>query len=125
MGLGTSIGMMIFGIASSKMPKEEGKSFMIGALALGRMGHWGILFLLVSGGYLMTPYWGSLAEMPELIGKLAGVLVLIVLLGMITINSKKAQTTGDEKYLNNLEKLGKLSLPLVILIVVLAVLTFH
>ena len=64
MGLGTSIAFMIFGIASSKMEKEEGQKFIVNAFTLSKMGNIGIVLLIISGGYLITPYWPILTSMP-------------------------------------------------------------
>ena len=78
MGLGTSFALMFLGIAGSRMDKEEGKKFALKTFALGTMGHIGLVMLIVSGLYLMTPYWNALSSMPMLLAKLLLVLVLTI-----------------------------------------------
>jgi hypothetical protein len=56
------------------------------------MGHIGLGLLIVSGLYLITPYWKMLGSMPLLIAKLVLVVALTTLIGMITIRSKQAKT---------------------------------
>jgi uncharacterized membrane protein len=125
MGLGTSFGFMFLGIASSKMEPAEAQKFNINSFALSRMGHIGLLLLIISGGYLMTPYWGSLSQMPLLIAKLVLVLVLAALIGIISANARKAKAGDAEKYLNKIRPLGMLALLTALTIVILAVSIFH
>ena len=73
--------MLIFlflGIKGSKLDKEEAPKFAINTLSMGTMGHIGLAQLIVSGGYLMTPYWRILPAKPVLIAKLALVLILTI-----------------------------------------------
>ena len=125
MGLGTSIGFMILGIASSKLPPEEALSFRLNSFALSKMGHIGLVLLFISGGYLMTPYWSVLGEYPLLITKLILFLVLGGLIGMISSMVKKAKKGEPEIYLRKIQPLGKISLLVALTIVILAVLNFH
>ncbi len=64
MGIGTSFAFLFLGIASSKMEQNEGQKFTLNTFALAKMGHVGLALLIISGGYLMTPYWESLANTP-------------------------------------------------------------
>lgn len=125
MGLGTSFGFFFLGRAGSKMKKEEGKQFAINSFAMGRMGHIGLAMLIVSGFYLITPFWSSLASRPLLIAKLFLVLTLttsVILAGIYTRQAKKGTA---ERYLKKIKNLGRLSLLSGIAIVVLAVLVFR
>jgi uncharacterized membrane protein len=126
MGLGTSFGFMFLGIAGSKMDKAEGIKFSLNTMALTRMGHIGLVLLIISGGGLMTPYWDSLATMPKLITKLVLVLVLATLIGIMTSMGKKARASGDpEAQLKKIRPLGMLAMLTAITIVILAVLVFR
>lgn len=125
MGVGTSIGFLFLGIASSKMSKEEAQKFMLNAYAMGRMGHIGLTLLIISGGYLLTPYLSSLSEMPLLIAKLVLVLVLSVVIGLIAVNSKRAKEGNTELYMKKIEPLGKIGLLTAVATVILAVYVFH
>lgn len=125
MGLGTSLGFMFLGIASTKMEKSEALTFNLNTFALAKMGHIGLTLLVISGIFLMTPHWSSLAEMPLLIAKLTLVAILGALVGINSVNAKKAKAGNPETHLQNISSLGKISLLVSLLIVILAVLVFH
>lgn len=125
MGLGTSFAFMFLGIAASKMEKEEAKKFQVNSFAISTMGHVGLVLLLVSGGYLMTPYWSSLTEMPLLMAKLTLYLVLGALIGIISSKAKKAKLDDTEKHLLAIKPLGQIAMLVGLTIVCLAVYIFH
>ena len=125
MGLGTSLGFMFLGIAAGKMEKSEALKFSLNTLAMSRMGHIGLALLVISGIYLMTPYWGRLFEIPTLMAKLALVLLLGALIGIISSRGRKARETNSEEALAKIQPIGKISLLTALAIVILAVLTFH
>lgn len=125
MGLGTSFAFMFLGIASARMEADEARKFRLNTLALSKMGHIGLTLLLVSGTYLMTPYWSSLSSMPMLTAKLILVLLLIGLIGLVTIATNKAKKGDADAQFKKIEPLGKLSLITTLIIVMLAVYTFH
>lgn len=125
MGLGTSFAHAFLGIATAKMTQEEVVRFRVHSLVLGNMGNIGIVFLVVSGLYLITPYWPVLTSMPLLMAKLALVLILIILIFAINRLTGKARAGAAERQLKKMEKLGKMTLLIALAIVVLAVLVFH
>ena len=125
MGLGTSFGFMFLGMASAQMKSEEATKFRLNSMALAKMGHIGLVLLLLSGGYLMTPYWSSLTSMPLLMVKLGLFVVLGGLIGVISSFGKKAAQGDAETYFKKIEAMGKVSLLTALTIVVLAVLSFH
>jgi len=125
MGLGNSFAFMFLGIAGSKMEKEEGKKFALNTFAMSRMGHIGITMLIISGLYLMTPFWMTLNARPLLIVKLILVLVLTACIILLSVYSNRAKKGNTESNLKKIAALGKVSLLSGIGIVVLAVLTFH
>ncbi|HEY3429029.1 MAG TPA: hypothetical protein VGK39_00040, partial [Cyclobacteriaceae bacterium] len=62
MSLGTGFANLFLSFAAAKLePAERGK-FMANALILMRMGHTGLGLLLISGFYLITPYWKILGD---------------------------------------------------------------
>lgn len=124
MGIGTSFGFMFLRIAGSKMEKEEGKKFALNLFALSRMGHIGLAMLIVSGLYLMTPFWGSLASRPLLIAKLALVFTLTVSVSVGSVYSSRAKKGDTETNLKKIAALGNVALLSGLAIVVLAVLIF-
>jgi uncharacterized membrane protein len=125
MGLGASLAFMFLGIAGSKMEKEEGKKFALNTFAISRMGHIGLFMLILSGLYLMSPFWGSLMGLPMLIAKLFLVLVLTITVIILSVYSKRAKRGDTESNLRKIENLGKVSLLTGIAIVILAVLIFR
>lgn len=125
MGVGVGFANMFLGIASKKMVPEEAVSFRLKTMALAKMGHIGLGLLLVSGFYLMTPFWATLGSTPTLIAKLIGVLVLILLIITFARYERKARQGNAAVYIGKMEKLGPVALLVAIAIVVLAILTFH
>ncbi|MFY0625586.1 MAG: hypothetical protein JXR07_04795 [Reichenbachiella sp.] len=125
MGLGTSFAFMFLGIAAAKMEKEEAINFTVKAFTLRKMGNIGLGLLFISGGYLMTPYWSQLTEMPTLLAKLILFIVLGALLGILGGKAKKAQQGNPEEQLPKIKTLGRIALLVALTIVVLAVLTFN
>ena len=125
MGLGTSFAFMFLGMSAAKMEKEEARKFSEKIMIVSRMGHIGLTLLIISGIFLMSPYWQSLPEMPLLIAKLTLVVMLAILIVLIGAASRKAAQTKDEKYEKQVATLGKLSFLTALSIVVLAVYVFH
>jgi hypothetical protein len=125
MGMGTGFAHAFLGAATTKMSKEEAIKFRLNTLVLGKMGHIGIALLLISGFYLITPYWKVLTSTPLLIVKLSLVLVLIVLIAMINIAGKKAMNGDAERQFKKMKTMGKLTLLISVGIVIVAVNIFH
>ncbi len=129
MGLGTSFAFMFLGMASAKMEESERLKFTLNTFVLSRMGQIGLTLLVISGFYLMTPYWRSLSNSPMLVAKLVLVLVLVLVLGaLIGVNSataKKAKVGNAAVHLKKMATLGRFSMLTVLVIVILAVLVFH
>lgn len=125
MSLGTGFANLFLGMAAAKLePAERGK-FMANTMVLMRMGHTGLGLLLLSGFYLITPYWKIVGDMPMVIAKLTCVGLLVIMVSIITILVKKAQREGNPAMLMKLKPFGMLNFFLGITIVVLAVLSFH
>ena len=125
MGLGTSFAHAFLGMATARMSAEEATKFRVHTLVLSRMGHVGLALLLISGFYLITPYWATLSSMPLLIVKLVLVLILIVLIILISLQVKKAKQGDAEAQLKKMQGLGKMTLLVGLAIVVVAVFIFH
>ena len=125
MGLGTSFAHLFLSMATDNLPAEEARRFRMHSLALSRMGHIGLALLILSGGYLMTPYWESLAQMPYMMVKLALVLILTLLIVRIGKLSRLAKKGDADVYLAKMKQSGQATLIVALLIVVMAVMTFH
>lgn len=127
LGMGSGFANLFIGSANKKISKEEAPAFILRLRALGYMGMGltGIILLIVSGGYLATPYWSTIGSMPLFIGKLTLVVVLPVLVLMIDRQWRKAMKNEGGPALQVLPKLGRLAFPVGILILLFAVLQFH
>lgn len=124
MGLGTSFAHMFLGMAAAKMSPEEAGKFRLHTMVLARMGHIGLGLLIVSGIYLILPFWNTLPENPLLITKLLLVVLLIILITLISIKTKKGKA-GDLSQFQQIAPLGKMTLITALLIVIVAVMVFH
>lgn len=125
MGLGTGIGFIFLGAAASKLEKSEQPKFMMTAFSLANMGNIGIVLLVISGGYLMTPYWKVLTAMPLLIVKLSLVVLLIIFIITNNILISKVKKGEAAKYLPKIPVIGRFTLLTALAIVALAVAVFH
>lgn len=124
-GLGTCFAFMFLGIAGSKMEKEAGKKFTLDTSSLIRMGHIGLGLSIISGLYLMTPFWKSLADRPLLIAKLAFVVVLTISISLISVYARRAKSGDTDANLRKFANQVKLAFITGLLIVTLAVLVFR
>lgn len=125
MSVGTGFSNLFLGIAASKLAPAERGSFMIKTLILTRMGQIGLGLLLISGFYLITPYWAALSNMPTLIAKLTMVLLLVIMISIMSLRVRKAKEMNDPSLLASLRPLGMVVFVTGITVVILAVVTFH
>lgn len=125
MGLGTSFAHAFLGNATAKMTPDEAVKFRVHSLVLSNMGNVGIVLLVISGLYLITPFWSVLTSMPLLMTKLALVAILIMLIIMINMLAKKARIGDAETHLKKMATFGKMTLLVSLAIVILAVYVFH
>lgn len=125
MGLGTGFARAFLGKTLSQMEFKEAIKFRKQITALSYMGHSGILLLLISGIYLIVPYWPVIASLPLLILKLILVAVLIVLLLLIAQATHQNYKNNMERNLKRIEFMGKISLLIGVVIVIVAVKIFN
>lgn len=126
MGLGTSFAHAFLGSVTGKMSADEATKFRVHSLVLGKMGLIGIGLLVISGLYLVTPYWKLLSSMPLLILKLSLVVVLISLIAVINILSARAKKGNEtEVQFKKIAPLGKMTMLIALIIVIVAVYVFH
>ena len=125
MGMGSGFASLFIGTANKNLSKEDRPKFMLRLRALGYMGLIGIVLLIISGGYLTTPYWSNITFMPLFIAKLSLVVVLLVIVLLMDRQWRKAIKNGGGPDLAVIPKLGRLALPVGILILLFAVLQFH
>jgi hypothetical protein len=125
LGMGSGFASLFIGAANKNLTAEERPRFMLRLRALGYMGLTGIILLIISGGYLATPYWANISEMPFFIAKLCLVVVLLVLALLMDRQWRRAIKNGGGKDLVLIPKLGRLAFPVGILILLFAVLQFR
>lgn len=124
MGLGTSFAFMFLGAAAGRLEPSKRMEFMLNTFTLTRMGHIGLGLLIISGGYLATPLWGSLGEQPLFVAKLLLVVVLGALIGISSAAARKAKGPDGDKHLTRLRTLGQMTMLTALAIVALAVINF-
>jgi uncharacterized membrane protein len=125
MALGAGFANLFLGVTASKLEPAERGSFMAKTTILMRMGQTGLGLLLLSGFYLITPYWEVLSDMPTLITKLALILLLVIMVTAISLRVRKAKKENDPSQQAKLKPLGMINFLIGIAILILAVLTFH
>lgn len=125
LGTGAGFASLFLGISNKHLHKEERKAFMLKLRALGYMGLSGVILLILSGGYLATPYWSNIGSMPFFIAKLSLVFVLLVIAIIMDRRWRGAIKNSGGADLEALPKLGRLAFPIAILIILLAVLQFR
>jgi putative copper export protein len=126
MGIGTGFAMLFLGMAASKMEKSEAGKFMQKATVLSNMGKLGLVVLIASGFGAIGDRWDLLMGDTYFLIKLGCVLFLAVLVGFIDSYAKKIRKGGDPAvYMPKIAKIGRITLPLGILIIILAVMVFH
>jgi hypothetical protein len=125
LGTGAGFASLFLGISNKNLPKEERKPFMLKLRALGYMGLSGVILLIISGGYLATPYWSNIGAMPFFIAKLSLVFILLVIVIIMDHRWKGAIKNNGGADLEALPKLGRLAFPIGILIILFAVLQFR
>ncbi len=125
MALGTGFANLFLGTAAAKLEPAERGPFMLKITILVRMGQIGLGLLLISGFYLITPFWKLLSDMPTLKVKLTLVLALIVTVTLTSLQVKKAKKENNPALLLKLKPLGMANFFIGLAIVLMAVLTFH
>jgi uncharacterized membrane protein len=125
MAVGAGFANLFLGYAASKLDPAERGAFMSKLLILMRMGQTGLGLLLLSGFYLMNPYWNALPDMPTLIAKLSCVALLVIMVTVVSLLVRKAQRENDPTQMMKLRPIGMVNFFVGITIIILAVLTFH
>ena len=125
MGMGAGFASLFIGASNKNLSKEEAPKFMLRLRALGYMGLAGIVLLIISGGFLATPYWSIITTMPLFIAKLTLVVILLTLILLMDRQWRKAVKNEGGPDLQAIPKLGRLAFPVGILILLFAVLQFH
>ena len=125
MGLGTSFAHAFFGNTLAKLSPDAAATFRHQTKGLSLMGTVGTVILLVSGIYLIIPYWPVIFTLPLLIAKLVLFVILVILIFLINLGARNNYQNQDVANLKRIEIMGKISMVIGVAIVILAVNVFH
>ena len=128
LGLGTGFAMMTLGMATKDMALPERGAFFLRAFALSKMGHIGLGLLILSGVGLIFANGMDItfaAGKHFFIAKLCLVGVLAGIIGYLGVLIKKAKAEKGGPVMAKIPKVGSLALLSTLIIVILAVLSFH
>ena len=125
MGLGTSFAHAFLANTLSKLAPSEAAKFRTQSKGLSQMGTIGTVLLLVSGSYLLIPFWPIINTLPLLILKLVLFIILVILIFFINQGARNNYQNQNAGNLKRIELMGKLAMVLGVAIVILAVNVFH
>ena len=125
MGLGTSFAHAFLANTLSKLEPREAAKFRTHSKGLSQMGTVGTVLLLVSGIYLLIPFWPVITTLPLLILKLVLFVILVVLIFFINQGARNNYHNQDEGNLKRIELMGKFAMVIGVTIVILAVNVFE
>lgn len=125
MGLAVPFSNMVMGGLIAKAAPPEKAVLGRFPLAMSMVGKIGLTLLWISGLTMVFTKYGGFGGVPVLFHvKLTMVLVLTVLVGIIASLEKRIRR-GDLSVLPRIEAIGKAAGGVALLIIILAVLTFH
>ncbi|WP_075591621.1 hypothetical protein [Labilibacter marinus] len=122
--IGAALSAFVLNKVANKLETSDKLKVNSALLTLNYLGKGGLTLLIITGGYLMTPYWAALGVMPLLVAKLSIVVVLLVVLVLLSIKAKKAKKEPSEKTFSSVSKINTLNLFLGVVVLILAVLVF-
>ena len=125
MGVGTSFAHAILGKTISKLESSEAKKFRRQTKGLSQMGFTGTVLLLVSGIYLIVPFWPIITTLPLLILKLVLFVILVILILLINRDAGKNYKNDADDNLNRMGVMGKFAMIISVVIVIVAVSIFN
>lgn len=125
MSLGSMITFLVMRRSCSKVSSFESEYLLQNVRRFLRMSHIGLGIMFVTGGYLMTPYWGTLAQMPLLHIKFTIFLLWYGTLIALSIYTKKAVKSQIKLCDPRIGFLSMISVVFGISAVVMAVSQFH
>ncbi|GAF01453.1 hypothetical protein [Saccharicrinis fermentans] len=94
--IGAALSAFVLSRVADKLDQEGKIKVKTALLSLNYLGKTGLTLLVITGGYLMTPYWAALGSMPLLVTKLIIVVVLLVVLVLLSIQAKKAKKNPSQ-----------------------------
>jgi len=123
--LGSIITFLIMRRTCSKVTSYESEYLLLNVRRILRINHIGLGVMFISGGYLMTPYWSVLAQMPFLHIKFTVFVLWYGTLVALSIYSKRAQQSQLKLCNPRIGFLSFISLIFGLIAVTMATLQFH
>ncbi len=124
MFVGAALSAFVLSRVANKFDSQFKLAINRALLSLNYLGKTGLTLLFITGGYLMTPYWKALGDMPLLVSKLSLVVIMIAVLVLLSIKAKKAKKKPSEGSFAAVNKLNTVNLFLGVATIILAVLVF-
>ena len=81
--------------------------------------------MILSGGYLMTPYWSTFGSFPMIHIKVTIVLIWLLSMMILGMSSKRIKQNSPNKYFSRLVMMNTLSVIFGVFTVIIATLSFH
>jgi hypothetical protein len=91
--LGSMITFLVMRRSCSKVSSSDSEYLLMNIRRFLRMSHIGLGIMFVTGGYLMTPYWNVLGQMPLLHIKFSVFLLWFFTLFALSFYTKKAKNS--------------------------------
>lgn len=125
MGFAAPLSNMTLGMLSKTATPEEMRAFTKFPPRIARVSHMGLALLIITGIWMVFAKYGGFAALPWTFHvKLTAVVVLVVAVGMIDMNMKKAFVHGDGSAMARIQTLGKVAFAAALAALVFAVVTF-
>lgn len=123
--LGSIITFLVMRRTCSKVTSHESEYLLQNVRRILRLTHIGLGVMFLTGGYLMTPYWSALAQMPFLHIKFTAFIFWYGTLVALTIYTKKAQQSQMKLCNPRIGFLSFITLIFGLIAVAMATLQFH
>lgn len=125
MGFVAPFSNMIIGATAKGAAPDQRQALMLLPPRIARISHAGLGLLIITGIWMVFQKFGGFAALPWTFHvKLTAVVVLVVAVGMIDMNMRKAFKQGDAAAMSRIEGLGKLAFLAALTALVFAVVTF-
>lgn len=123
--LGSIITFLVMRRTCSKVTSHESEYLLQNVRRILRLTHIGLAVMFITGGYLMTPYWSTFAQMPLMHIKLTVFIFWYGTLVALSIYTKKAQQSQLKLCNPRIGFLSFISLIFGLIAVTMATLQFH
>lgn len=124
MGVGASFASVFLSMSLKQYDKEKQVDIAKAFMNLIYLSKSGLLLLIISGLFLMQPYWALMKTMPLLHVKFTLVFLLLINVILMTFFFKRVKKDNDLSYLPKLKWMGRASALLSLIIIFCATMVF-